>query len=159
MTGVGVRVAVVPAAATYALRQQVLRPHQSVAAMALAGDENPTTIHLATLDDSGQAVGVLRLQPAACPWRPERPDAWQLRGMAVAEHLRGRQLGAALVAAAVAHVAEQGGGLLWCNARVPAEAFYARAGFIAVDDRWDDPDIGPHVGMIRDIPSDGAARQ
>ncbi len=151
MTGVGVRVAVVPAATTYTLRQQVLRPHQSVAAMALAGDESPATVHLATLEEAGAATGVLRLQPAACPWRPGRADAWQLRGMAVAEHLRGRGLGGALIAAAVEHIAERGGGLLWCNARARAEAFYARAGFLAVDARWDEPHIGPHVGMILEV--------
>lgn len=146
------RVGRVTAEETYALRQQVLRPHQTLAEMALSGDEDPATVHLAAFDDEREVVSTLRLQPATCPWFPERTDAWQLRGMATAEHARGQGRGAVLVASAVRRIAERGGGLLWCNARVPAEAFYARVGFVAVDDRWDDPDIGPHVGMIREVP-------
>ena len=142
----------VPAEATFALRQRVLRPHQSVAAMALAGDEDPATLHLGALDDDGEVLGTLRLEPAACPWFPDRTDAWQLRGMATAEHLRGRGVGTELVATAVRHVAVSGGGLLWCNARVPAEVFYTRAGFTATDQRWDDALLGPHVGMVQDVP-------
>lgn len=153
MTGVQTRVEPVPAEATFALRQRVLRPHQSVAEMALAGDDDPATLHLAAVEETGEVVGTLRLEPAACPWFPERHAAWQLRGMATAEHLRGRGVGAELVAAAVRRIAEHGGGLLWCNARVPAESFYARAGFAVTEHRWDDPQIGPHVGMVREVPA------
>lgn len=153
MTEVQTRVGPVPAEATFALRQRVLRPHQSVAEMALASDGDPATLHLGAVDESGDMLGTLRLEPAACPWYPARADAWQLRGMATAEHLRGRGIGAELVAAAVRHIAERGGGLLWCNARVRAESFYAQAGFLATDNRWDDPQIGPHVGMFQDVPA------
>lgn len=149
MTGTSVRE--VPAEATFALRQRVLRPHQSIAEMALAGDDDPATLHLGAVEESGEVVGALRLEPAGCPWFPARADAWQLRGMATASQLRGRGIGAELVAAAVRHVASRGGGLLWCNARLPAESFYARAGFVATDNRWDDPLIGPHVGMVREV--------
>jgi predicted GNAT family N-acyltransferase len=71
--------------------------------------------------------------------------------MATSADLRGHGIGAELIAATVRHIAVSGGGLLWCNARVPAEAFYARAGFLAMDNRWDDPLIGPHVGMLREV--------
>jgi len=151
MLGVKARVCPVPAEATFALRQRVLRPHQSIAEMALPGDDDPSTLHLGAVDEAGEVVGALRLQPAVCPWYPSRPDAWQLRGMATSADLRGHGLGAELIAAAVRHIAVSGGGLLWCNARVPAEAFYARAGFLATDNRWDDPLIGPHVGMLREV--------
>lgn len=151
MTGVRTRVESVQPEATFALRQRVLRPHQSVAEMALSGDDDPATLHLGAVDESGEVVGPLRLELVACPWLSERSEAWQLRGMATAEHVRGRGIGAELVAAAVRHIAEHGGGLLWCNARIAAEAFYARAGFAATEHRWDDPQIGPHVGMVRDV--------
>lgn len=151
MTVVRTRVGPVPAEATFALRQRVLRPHQSIAEMALAGDDDAATLHLGAADETGQIVGTLRLEPVACPWFPERADAWQLRGMATEPRHRGRGVGAELVAVAVRHVASRGGGLLWCNARIPAEAFYAGAGFVATDHRWDDPQIGPHVGMVREV--------
>lgn len=152
MTGLRTRVGPVPAADTFALRQRVLRPHQSIAEMTLAGDEDPATVHLGAVDEEGEIVGVLRLQPARCPWAPERADGWQLRGMATTEQLRGQGVGSDLVAAAAHHVADNGGGLLWCNARVVAESFYARAGFRASHVRWDEPIIGPHVGMTLEVP-------
>lgn len=153
MTALRTRVGPVPADATFCLRQRVLRPHQSIAEMGLAGDDDPTTLHLGAVDDTGEVVGTLRLQPVTCPWLPARTDAWQLRGMATAEQLRGHGVGSDLVAAAVLHVAHNGGGLLWCNARGPAEAFYARAGFTPTEHRWEDALIGPHVGMVQDVPA------
>lgn len=142
----------VPAAATYALRQRVLRPHQRVEDMALPGDDDPSTVYLATRADDGTVTGCLRLQQVPCPWRDES-RAWQLRAMAVDEAQRGQGLGAILVAGAVDHVARAGGGLLWCNARLAAVPFYARAGFVVVTDPWDEPPIGPHVGMRCEVPA------
>lgn len=150
MTEVGVQVAVVPAAATFALRQRVLRPHQRVEDMGQPGDDDPTTVHLATLSDDGTVTGCLRLQPVPCPWL-ESVAPWQLRAMAVDDSLRGHGHGVALVREAVEQVAAAGGGLLWCKARVRAQGFYERAGFSAVTDVWEEPPIGPHVGMLREV--------
>jgi len=50
-------------------------------------------------------------------------------------------------------VSSRGGGLLWCNARVPAVAFYERAGFEVRGEPWDEPHIGPHVAMLRRVSS------
>ncbi len=146
------RVSRVPAEATYPLRRAALRPRLRLADMAMAGDDDPATVYLAVLGGADDILSTLRLQPVACPWFPGRSDAWQLRSMATAEHARGLGHGAALVAAAVSRIAEQGGGLLWCNARVPAESFYVRAGFTPTEDRWDDPEFGPHLGMVREVP-------
>jgi len=49
------------------------------------------------------------------------------------------------------HVADRGGTLVWCNARVPARRFYERAGFTVHGDEWDEPGIGPHVAMARPV--------
>jgi predicted GNAT family N-acyltransferase len=69
--------------------------------------------------------------------------------MATAEGRRSQGIGQAVLAAAIAHVCSSGGGLLWCNARVPAVTFYRRAGFTTRGEPWDEPDIGPHVVMYR----------
>jgi predicted GNAT family N-acyltransferase len=53
------------------------------------------------------------------------------------------------------YVARQGGGLLWCNARISARSFYERAGFVTRGDVWDDPNLGPHVKMELQV---GSAR-
>lgn len=155
----GVRAAVVavPAEATFVLRQRVLRPHQRVEDMGLRGDDNPSTVYLATLAADDAVTGCVRLEQVSCPWRSiasegrGRDSGWQLRAMAVDESRRGEGLGRALVAAAVAHAARHGGGFLWCNARTTAAAFYQRAGFSVDTAPWDDPQIGPHVGMSRRV--------
>ena len=77
--------------------------------------------------------------------------AWRLRGMATAEPMRSSGVGTAVLAAVVDHVQSNGGGLLWCNARLPAVPFYERNGFTTRGESWVDPDIGPHVAMERTV--------
>jgi GNAT superfamily N-acetyltransferase len=67
--------------------------------------------------------------------------------MATAEDRRREGVGAAVLAAVIEHVARNGGGLLWCNARAPAVSFYEKAGFTTRGEPWDDPVIGPHIAM------------
>jgi predicted GNAT family N-acyltransferase len=67
--------------------------------------------------------------------------------MATDEARRREGLGAAVLATAVEHVRSQGARLLWCHARVPAVAFYRRAGFVTRGEPWEEPDIGRHVAM------------
>ncbi len=140
----------VVAPVTWALRQRALRPHQSIGETALPGDEDREAGHFAAYDWAGRVVGTASVRPEAPPWDDAsdgRP--WRLRGMATDEQWRGRGVGALVLARVVEHVARGGGGLLWCNARVPALGFYARAGFVPHGEGWDDPDTGPHVQMSR----------
>jgi ribosomal protein S18 acetylase RimI-like enzyme len=69
--------------------------------------------------------------------------------MATDPAYRGRGVGAAVLEALVAHARAGGGGVLWCNARVPAQRFYERAGLQTRGEPWEDPEIGPHVLMWR----------
>ena len=146
----GVVVQQVAAATTFPLRQQVLRPHQSVADMALAGDDDPRSGHFAASFD-GRVVGTASVRPEPPPWTSEHEPAWRLRGMATAPPFRSQGVGAALLGAVLRHVVGHGGGLVWCNARTPATAFYARHGFALRGEPWEDPDIGPHVQMWRTV--------
>jgi GNAT superfamily N-acetyltransferase len=147
------RVAQVPAARTYALRQQVLRPHQPLSAMGAPDDDAPPSASFAALDEDGAVVGTAVVRPAPCPWRPEEPAAWRLRGVAALPDVRNKGIGTALLRAVIAYVEEQGGGLVWCNARTPALSLYLREGFVTEGDEWLDPDIGPHIRMWRHLPS------
>ncbi len=140
-----------PAEATYALRQRLLRPHQAVEELCLPDDDDPDTGNFAVLSEAGIVVATAVIRRERCPWRAEREDAWRLRGMATEPARRGQGLGAAVLNAALAHVAMAGGGLVWCNARTPALAFYQRAGFSPHGDEWDEPQIGPHVRMWREV--------
>ena len=141
----------VPAELTYPLRRRVLRPHQTVDEMRLPGDDDASTGTYAAMTADGAVVATATVRPEPCPWWPERAEAWRLRGMATEPSLRGQGLGAQVLAAVVAHVARHGGRLLWCHARIPARAFYERAGFVPYGEEWDEPLIGPHVRMWRDV--------
>jgi predicted GNAT family N-acyltransferase len=140
----------VDAAVTFPLRQRVLRPHENVTEMALAGDDDPDSGHFAVVDEDGEVVGTASVRREPAPWAGEGP-MWRLRGMATAEGRRSQGIGAAIVAACIDHVGGNGGGLLWCNARVPAVEFYRRAGFETRGEAWVDPDIGPHIAMFRQV--------
>jgi GNAT superfamily N-acetyltransferase len=122
--------------ATFALRHDVLRLHEAPESLRLPADDDPRSGFFAaeTADGHGGASAV---------------GAWRLRGMATAEAWRSRGIGAAVLDAVVRHVLAGDGRVLWCNARLPAVAFYERAGFVRVGEEWDEPFIGPHVAMQR----------
>ncbi|MGH8960228.1 MAG: GNAT family N-acetyltransferase [Jatrophihabitantaceae bacterium] len=121
------RFEIVGEAATRELRRSVLRPHLAPGDP-LPGDDLPGGVHLAALDD-GAVLCTCFVYPEPCPWQPDRPGAWRLRQMATLPEHRNRGLGSGVVERAVEVVRERGAELLWCEAREPAVAFYARHGF------------------------------
>ena len=151
-----IRVEAVPRKLTLALRQRVLRPHQRLEELGVPGELDPGAVHLAALLPDGTVVGTAVLLPERFAPMPDRADAWRLRAMATDERWRGRGVGRLVLDRAVEHVAARGGGLLWCHARVPARAFYTRAGFTVVGEPWQEPFIGPHVAMYREVTPAGA---
>jgi predicted GNAT family N-acyltransferase len=78
--------------------------------------------------------------------------------MATEAAVRGTGAGQALLDDGLARVAARGGDLVWCDARVTAAGFYERAGFTVVTEPYDKPGLGPHVGMLIDLPAAGASR-
>ena len=151
-----IKVEAVAPEVTYPLRHRVLRPYLTFEEMKpQAGELDPGAVHLAAVTPDGEVVGTAVLFREPFAHLPGRVDAWRLRGVAVADGLRGHGIGAEILARVLGHVAEQGGGLLWCNARVPARRFYERAGFSVVGDEWEAPHTGPHVTMWRAVTADG----
>ncbi len=151
-----VTVAEVAPEVTYALRGAVLRPNGGE--ITWAGDEDPATVHLAARTRDGRVVGVVRFSPAPCPWRPLAAAPWQLRGMATEAAVRGSGVGRALLEGGLARVADRGGDLVWCDARVTAAGFYERYGFAVVTEPFEKPGIGPHVGMVIEVRPAGGPR-
>jgi predicted GNAT family N-acyltransferase len=142
----------VAAAVTYPLRGAVLRRGVPLP-VEMPGDDDPATFHLAARTPEGQVVGVVRFHPNPCPWRPEAGSSWQLRGMATDPAIRSTGAGRALVSEGLARVARLGGDLVWCNARAAAAGFYEKLGFRLVTEPFDMPSIGPHVGMLVELPA------
>jgi ribosomal protein S18 acetylase RimI-like enzyme len=127
-----------PPQATRALRQAVLRPHQTVAEMA-ANEPRDVFAVGAFRDGELVAVGLIGLDGGS--------SAWRVRGMATAPDARGQGAGAAVLDALLTHARQSGGERVWCNARTPAISLYARAGFAVVSEEFTLPQIGPHVVM------------
>ncbi|HEX4483122.1 MAG TPA: GNAT family N-acetyltransferase [Solirubrobacteraceae bacterium] len=132
----------IPIERTRALRQSILRPHESVEQ--LAGEEPRDAYAVGAFDrEELLAVGFV------APDGP--PGSWRVRAMATAAGARGRGFGGAVLGALVDHAREHGGVRVWCNARSPARAFYERAGFHATSEEFEIPPIGPHFVMERSL--------
>jgi GNAT superfamily N-acetyltransferase len=127
------------------LRREVLRGGRDVP---LPGDEAPA--HHVGVYDGQHLVATGNVREERAGWAPAEPG-WRVRGMATDPSYRGRGAGVLVLDALVAHAAERGGGVLWCNARTPAQSFYERAGLATRGDEWVDPEIGPHVVMWRHL--------
>jgi predicted GNAT family N-acyltransferase len=134
------------------LRHAILRPGLPEAEAHFDGDDESATIHVGAFlarsprdtvarDGDDGAVGCVTLMR-----RPWRDVAWQLRGMATREDVRGRGVGAALLAFVGGALRD---GPVWCNARVEAAGFYARHGWTVESEPFDVAGVGPHVVMRR----------
>ena len=156
---VHVRVERVPSDVGLPLRHRVLRAHQPIDELRSPDDDHPDTGNFVAFAGD-EVVSTASVRREAPPWAPEAPRAWRLRGMATAEEWRGRGVGAEVLDAVVGHVRDHGGGLLWCNARVRAVAFYQRGGFRTRGEEWVEPVIGPHIAMEREVdPSPSSAAE
>jgi predicted GNAT family N-acyltransferase len=96
-------------------------------------------VHLLAVDDSGQAIGCARLLPDGHIGRMAVLPAW-----------RGRGVGRALLAAAQNAAQTRGHTTLRLSAQTHAAAFYARAGFVAVGDDYEEAGIA-HVAMQKKL--------
>ena len=124
-----------------------MRPGRPFGAAVYESDALSETRHFIAVDGDDRIVGCVTIFPE--PW-PGSDDAWRLRGMGVADELRGAGVGRKLLQA----VDEFLRGLdrtplIWCNARCTAVGFYERCGWEVASDVFDLPDIGPHVNMTR----------
>jgi GNAT superfamily N-acetyltransferase len=132
-------------AETRPLRQAVLRPHETVDDM--AADEPSSEVLAVGAFDRGVLIAVGLVAPDG------EPDVWRVRSMATAPRARGNGTGTAILDALVRHAIAHGASRVWCNARTPARSLYERAGFHAISEEFELPNIGPHVVMERGTPS------
>ncbi len=121
------------------VRHEVLRNGRPRADAVFDGDSDLTTRHWVAMQ-ADRAVGVVTVVARTSPEGP----AWQLRGMAVLPGLQGTGVGAAMLSAVHAEVAEP----MWCNAREGAVPFYERAGWTLCSATFEIPGVGPHRRMV-----------
>ena len=127
------------------LRHRVLRGGLARETAVFPGDDDPAARHFVA-EREGRVVGTLTLHLNQWNGQP----AWQLRGMAVDPTKQGTGVGAQLLLASEQSLLDDSAlTQLWCNARVPAVAFYEKHGWTAVSDVFEVPTAGPHVKMIK----------
>ena len=109
------------------------------------GDRDSPTIHFgAFMGDDNVCCASFMLNE----WSGE--PAYQLRGMATRPDLQGRGIGAAMLAEAERYIASNTDvRQFWCNARVPAVAFYRKAGWDVASDVFEVANVGPHQEMCK----------
>jgi GNAT superfamily N-acetyltransferase len=135
---------------TIPLRHAVLRAGLPRATAIFPGDEAASSRHFGAFVE-GQLVGVATIHFAPLLDRPDFDPAYQVRGMATAEDMRGQGVGTALLEACIAEAVRCGGQWIWCNARTPAAGLYSRHGFKVQGGIFDIPTAGPHYRMIRPL--------
>jgi GNAT superfamily N-acetyltransferase len=132
---------------TLPLRQQILRPRQSLETLIYPGDDHPLSLHLGAFHHD-QLVGIASVSPELCPPMP-RDSAWRLRGMAILPSVQRQGYGAALLQTAIHHIQSHHGTLLWCHGRTSALSFYRALGFVPYGDEFLVPVTGPHYLCYR----------
>ncbi len=111
------------------------------------GDELPDSRHYGAFQNA-MTIGCATLHVSQ--WEAE--PAWQLRGMAVAKPFLCQGIGTAILAYLENDLqATTAVRLLWCNARVPAAAFYQKQGWEIRSAPFDIPTAGPHVKMTKSL--------
>lgn len=133
------------------LRRELLRPDADpLASMTFEHDDDDDALHVGTfVFDVMCGIATVHRDPP--PWDSTIDSAWRLRGMATSPGVRRRGVGTWMLATCMQHAWEQGGTLLWCNARVEASNFYRVLGFEPRGDRFMIEGVGEHVVMWRDL--------
>lgn len=140
----------IPVAQTYPLRQRVLRPQQSINECMYACDHAADSYHVGYfLNQTLVGVGTIFREARNSQ---SSQASWRIRGMAVAEELRGAGIGGKLLQALIDYVEGQGiPAEIWCNGRVSAKTFYERSGFVQASETFDLPSTGPHMVFIKTL--------
>ena len=131
------------------VRHPVLRPGLPPESASLERDDDAGTLHFGAFEGA-RLVGVATFFEDPCPLEPQA-QAWRLRGMATLADMRGQGAGRALIAEGVRVALAAGASVLWCNARVSAQGFYEKTGFVAAGDLFHLPVGGPHYVMIKSL--------
>ncbi|MDR6215225.1 YbgC/FadM family acyl-CoA thioesterase [Paracidovorax wautersii] len=124
-----------------ALRTAVFVQEQGIDAAIEADDRDGTAVHAVAFNRLGLPVATGRLLRGA-------PAQALIGRMAVDRAVRGQRWGREVLDALVAHAERRGDRRVTLHAQANAEAFYRRAGFVAVGEPYEEAGL-PHVTMER----------
>ncbi|MEM9141415.1 MAG: GNAT family N-acetyltransferase [Bacteroidota bacterium] len=134
---------------TYPVRHNVLRIGRPLKECALEGDMHSTTVHIGSFYE-GVLVGVATLLKKEMGNQGIQ-SAYQLRGMAILENHRKKGIGKILLTFGERLAKEEGAEVIWMNARVSAQDFYRKSGYVEIGQVFKVPNIGPHMVMFKKL--------
>jgi ribosomal protein S18 acetylase RimI-like enzyme len=127
---------------TYAIRQLELRKGRPISDCVFEGDELPTTFHLEAILNEEQ-VGIVSAFKNKHP-EFEFNNSYQIRGVAVSNHLQGNGIGKKLMEGIEQFLMEKKVSFLWLNARENAVPFYESIAYTLHGNAFNIPSIGIH---------------
>jgi len=136
------------------LRHKLLRQGKPIETCFFDNDEAQFSRHFGVLLKGVKKTGdpQKNLLAIASLYRVNLPgdnkcDAWQLRGMATDIPFRRQGIAITLLHHCIEYVRNQGGEMIWCNARIESVRLYQRSGFDVLGEEFDIPGIGKHFRM------------
>ena len=135
------------------LRHRLLRTGMPREAAQFPGDEEASTWHVGLFHPCPPDADAPVVSCATFMLDPyDGEAAWRLRGMCTEHEFQSRGFGGRLLDCAEAAILEHSDvRLFWCNARVPALAFYERHGWKVDSEVFDIPTAGPHRRMVKRV--------
>lgn len=143
------RIKQIEAQDTLSLRHEILRPNQTLKECKYPKDHEEDTFHLGAFEQN-QLISVGSFYREDHPNVPQG-KVYRLRGMATWPEFRGLGAGSEIISKAEEILTQRHADILWCNARMSAQGYYMRLGFIQAGEVFDLPPIGPHVVSYKKI--------
>lgn len=137
------------------LRHRMLRAGMPRVSAQFPGDEDASSWHVGLFypwssDKDADAPVVSCASFMLDPYNGV--PAWRLRGMCTETPQQSRGFGGKLLVCAEAAILKNTKvRIFWCNARVPAIAFYERHGWKVDSEIFDIPTAGPHRRMVKRV--------
>lgn len=137
----------------YGFRHKILRPHQSIADCQYSGDDSINTKHFAATKEQ-QIVGCISVYKHTQKTLTEHFPTdvlYQFRAMATDPSVRGMGAAKTLLKMAEEFGKQEGGTMIWCNARESAADFYKKQGYQAFGEPYFIEGIGQHFLMYKNL--------
>lgn len=138
----------IPSIEAVDLRMRILRPYHPREACVYAEDDFETTFHLGIRFEKKIISNGTFMQQGHKHF-PQAKYPYRLRGMATDKDFQKNGLGQQIILFAEAELKKRGCDLLWFNARVSAEAFYLKLGYVAIEEIFEIDTVGPHKVMYK----------